>query len=805
MINIPLQIEFKGTPLPMLVFSRKDLQITAVNEAACLLYGYSESEFLKLSIEDIRPADQVSELHKQLRVAPDQANDIQIARHQKKDGSPLDVRVVSTPLENGDKEYRLVIIQDLTEYEKVKQVSRHNYELLETFAEHLPGTFFVYDEELKLQRWNENVMKLSGYTEEEVQKLKPEEFFREEDKEDLYAAIGEAFEQGETKIKLPLKTKDGDLIPLLFSASVVQVSGNQFLVGIGTDLSGQEQIRLELEQQRKLLEAITEQSGSIIFVKDVGGKYRLVNKKFREDLGLGDKQVIGKTDRDIFSKELADFLLEDDRKVLKSGKPHRYEDTVPTAEGETTYITVKYPLKDIPGYEQSICGIATDISLLKETEGRLEELYEREKSERRQLEILTQISSIFMEEQAGVTAALRKTADYLTGEVVHLCSFDIIDIDSDKPERLITRHRDSDKEKLARKLNQNSPQLFYGSEVLKSALEQGNGLWIKINEELLNSEVQDEALKKLVKELELGWIFLRPLISDKRNVGLMTLAMNEKQKEALTGTGPVLDEVAHRIALAVDNLQVKSRLRRINKELDARVDERTRELEKANKELESFSYSVSHDLRAPLRAIDGYSALLKEDYYQHLDEDGKEFLEIINDEARRMGELIDDLLAFSRMTRKEKSSEQFSMHDLVVECTEELRGVYEQKSPEIEIRDLPEVRADRPLMRQVWLNLIGNSMKYTGKDEEPRISIYCNEDKEQNMWQFSINDQGVGFDMKYADKLFGVFQRLHSEDEFEGTGIGLALVKKIVSRHGGDIAADSEINKGTTITFTLPK
>lgn len=788
----------------MLVFSRESLAVIAVNKAACTLYGYSEEEFLKLSIEDIRPPENISELHRELRNAPDEASDIQITRHQKKDGSTLDVRIVSSPLESSGKGHRLVIIQDLTEYEKVRQLGRHNYELLETFAEHLPGTFFVYDAELNLQRWNENVIKISGYSAEEIQKLKPDEFFREEDKADLHAAIREAFERGETKLKLPLKTKDGDLIPFLFSASVVQAAGRQFLIGTGTDLSGQEQIRLELEQHRKLLEAITEQSGSIIFVKDVGGKYRLVNKKFREDLGLGDKQVIGNTDRDIFNEELADFLLEDDRKVLESGKSLRYEETVPPVNGDTTFITVKYPLKDIPGFEHSICGIATDISLLKETEAKLEELYEREKTERRKLEILTRISSIFMEERGGLESALKSTADYFTKELVYLCSFDIIDLDTGIPERLVTRHRNRDKENLARDLHQSNPDLFYGSDVLQSTLSQGSGVLIEINDELLDSEIEDAELRKRVEQLELNYIYLRPLISDNRNVGFMTLAMDSQQKKQLTESGPLADEIAHRISMAVENLQVKSRLRHANKELDARVEERTLQLEKINKELESFSYSVSHDLRAPLRAIDGYSALLKEDYYDQFDEDGKEFLNIINEEAKRMGELIDDLLAFSRMTRHENSFGLFSMQDLVEECAAEVCEQFAQKKPEIEISDLPEISADRNLMRQVWLNLIGNSMKYTAEGEDPRISIYCNEDKEQHMWQFGIKDQGVGFNMKYADKLFGVFQGLHSEEEFEGTGIGLALVKKIITRHDGEISAESEINKGTTIRFTIP-
>jgi len=266
-----------------------------------------------------------------------------------------------------------------------------------------------------------------------------------------------------------------------------------------------------------------------------------------------------------------------------------------------------------------------------------------------------------------------------------------------------------------------------------------------------------------------------------------------------------VETIAHFLGDTIKRIRAERNFKRLNKELEKKVEKRTRELEKANKELESFSYNVSHDLRAPLRAIDGYTSLLLEDYYDDVDEDGKDFLQIVNDETKRMGVLIDDLLSFSRMNRKDQKLRHFSMRPVVDECINEIRQANPDVEPHFEIGELPEVYADPRLIRQVWINLLSNAVKYRNPDRKPEIKVNSKFDKEKRRYVFSVEDNGVGFDMKYVDKLFGVFQRLHSDDEFEGTGIGLALVQKIITRHGGKVWAESELNRGTTMYFSLPE
>lgn len=225
-------------------------------------------------------------------------------------------------------------------------------------------------------------------------------------------------------------------------------------------------------------------------------------------------------------------------------------------------------------------------------------------------------------------------------------------------------------------------------------------------------------------------------------------------------------------------------------------------IREVNRELESFTYSVSHDLRAPLRIIDGYADILKEDYADKFDEEGQRILSVVKSNARRMGQLIDDLLDLSRTSRKELAHDWISMRTIVDQVVDDLRQTY-GGTARVDIGSLPTTMADASLIQQVWVNLISNAFKYSSKEKEPYISIVA-EDMGSD-YHFSVKDNGVGFDMAYADKLFGVFQRLHKASEFEGTGIGLALAYRIVKRHGGKIWVDSEPGKGTTFTFSLPK
>ena len=261
----------------------------------------------------------------------------------------------------------------------------------------------------------------------------------------------------------------------------------------------------------------------------------------------------------------------------------------------------------------------------------------------------------------------------------------------------------------------------------------------------------------------------------------------------------VAQEAAAQLAIAVAQARLHARVQRQADELEQRVKERTAALELANKELESFSYTVSHDLRTPLRAVDGFARIFEEDYGPKVDAEGRRLLRVIRDSSRRMGTLIDDLLAFSMLGRQALLPAQIDMGTLAAEVWKELSA---GSAATFLVAALPPARGDRALLRQVWANLISNALKYSARRDAPNITV-TGERKDDEL-VYCVADNGAGFDPRHYGKLFGVFQRLHAEAEFAGTGVGLATVQRVVVRHGGRVWAEGQVDAGAKFFFTLP-
>jgi two-component system, sensor histidine kinase and response regulator len=259
--------------------------------------------------------------------------------------------------------------------------------------------------------------------------------------------------------------------------------------------------------------------------------------------------------------------------------------------------------------------------------------------------------------------------------------------------------------------------------------------------------------------------------------------------------------LARAMRYAMERTQAAGRLRRLNDELEQQGSERTADLQAAYKELEAFAYSIAHDLRAPLGAIHGFTAIVLRNSAPQLDANTQGYLQCVQREAMRMGQLIDGLLAFSRYPQEPLTKQPVALADLVRQVLDDLRHDDEDRRVDIAIGALPSCEADPTLLKQALTNLLGNALKFTRGREVAHITIGCQHIDDEPV--YFIRDNGVGFDMQYAHKLFGVFQRLHREEDFEGTGIGLAFTQRIIQRHGGRIWAEAEVDKGATFYFTL--
>jgi signal transduction histidine kinase len=289
------------------------------------------------------------------------------------------------------------------------------------------------------------------------------------------------------------------------------------------------------------------------------------------------------------------------------------------------------------------------------------------------------------------------------------------------------------------------------------------------------------SVQGLYGALNIGWEEARPITAEEREIA---------------------GEAAGQITIAIEQAHLLQETKRYAVELEQRVADRTAQLEAANNELEAFSYSVSHDLRAPLRAIDGYDRILLEDYADRLDDEGRRVLGVISSETHRMGQLVDDLLAFSRMGRQKQEISEIDMTALAQEVFVEHAALAPKRTLQLKLEPLSPARGDRAMLRVVLVNLLSNAIKFT-QSRNPAV-IEVGSRREDGQTVYYVKDNGVGFDMRYASKLFGVFQRLHSAEDFEGTGVGLALVQRIVHRHGGRVWFEAKVNEGAILFFSLP-
>ena len=523
------------------------------------------------------------------------------------------------------------------------------------------------------------------------------------------------------------------------SSVVAFIAGLMAFIMIQRDLRLRDQLESELKRNEAMLESILDNTPSVIFLKDLDGRYLFVNRRFVEVAGLSRAQITGKKAGEIVRQDLAEAADNHFRTVMETGKPVEFEETVMHPDGPRQHLAVKFPLRNAEGKIYAMAGISTDITerqrfeqLLKDSEERLRLLVDNIKD---YAIILLDTEGRMVRCNSGAAKILGYTAEEFTGE--HISRMYPAE-----------QTRDGVPEK----------------QLAKAAAE---------------GRCEDE-----------GW----------------RIRKDGSQFWANTVVTAIRDSAANLkgFACIAGDLTRQKMAEHMLKQLNQSLRHQAAELENTNRELEAFSYSVSHDLRSPLRHIDGFVDLLRKHGGEKLDDRGKRYLNIIADSARQMGCLIDDLLVFSRMGRSEMRHTAVSPNALVHEAVESAKNDVNGRNIVWNIQNLPDVEADPSMLRQVWVNLINNAVKYTRNRDEAHIDVGWTANGSEE-YVFFVRDNGVGFDMQYVNKLFGVFQRLHRAEEFEGTGIGLANVRRIVTRHGGRTWAEGKLNEGATIYFTLPR
>ncbi|OGP12758.1 MAG: hypothetical protein A2052_08240 [Deltaproteobacteria bacterium GWA2_54_12] len=619
-----------------------------------------------------------------------------------------------------------------------------------TLIENLQEGIWVIDENAVTTYVNPRMAEMLGYAVSEMMGKSLFEFLDEEG----VRITQERLERRKRGIKEVMdaeyvKKDGGRLYATIAVAPFIEGGVYKGAIAGIVDITERRKAQEALRESEEKFRAILDNMGNVVFMKDLEGRHIFVNRLFEMVTRRSKADIYGKTVLELFPEQIAMEFDKNDRKVLEYDRPMEFEESFPLGDGVHSYISIKFPLKDTKGKAYAVCGVSTDITTLKNAE----EALRKSEHSLREAQRIAHIGNWEWD--------MEKDFVYRSDEVFGI--FGRTRVEFDSFESYLESVHPDDREAVIMKLRK----------AIDS--EQAYSVDARIT--------RGDAVERIVH--------------------IQGEVIRDESGKAVRMAGTVQD--------ITERKQAEDEVTKLNRELEHRVEERTLELKRANEdlavaktEMETFTYSVAHDLRSPLRLIDGFTILLLKKQRDRLDHEGQDHLERIRASARRMGQLIDDLMNLSFVMRAEVSLGAVDLSAIALSIASDLEKADPERKSDFVIEKGLAARGDERLLRMVVENLLGNAWKFTSKRDGPRIEFRrCGEEAGKDV--FCVRDNGVGFNMAHSDRLFHPFQRLHSQDEFPGTGIGLATVKQIVQRHGGSVWAEGKTGEGAVFYFTLQK